>query len=278
MKHGIFLILLSGILLCASEVNPFELEKNLQKIDEDKDVLLNTLKVLADKKEKSTLHKVKIENIKIASPRLINPSTKDLPEELKFFKLLVFVHSKRGGKALESSIKNKFKAILKEKNNPKFQLSDVMKIIAKDVLIQSNFAAYMFAKAKILKAKEHTEKEQAFISKFSKNIFQEKRMKMLFNKYPFALEKLAFASIEDMVLYGIPQIDFPKIESPKKIIKQKVIAKKLITKKVLFSPRPKKIKKIVKIKERINKKHKIEENKKKLMADRAYQKAIMDVD
>ncbi len=50
MKKYLLMVLLAGLSLQA-ENNPFDLEKNLQKIDQDQDVLLSALKEMSGKKE-----------------------------------------------------------------------------------------------------------------------------------------------------------------------------------------------------------------------------------
>ena len=281
MKHSLVLAsLLIVVATLNAEVNPFALEKNLQKIDADKELLLSTLKSL---EQEIPLVKKEIKK-------------KVFSQELVFLKLLVSTQSRYPSKSLDYRVKRKLKHILREKNNPKFKISNMLKMIAGDKVLQSNFSTYLYNKVKILKASKQTRHQKSLIHKSAKDFFVPAKMKGLFKKHPVALKKLGIAALEDMVRHGIPQANVSKKPIPK-VIKAKVAKPNIVKKRVVKKPIIKKRITVKKTSPHIVRKAKIrpltsdqtsaqklharklkKEQALKKLADEAYQKAILSVD
>ena len=145
MKHFLMSIVFVSIGVFTF-ANPFDLKENLQKIDQDQDILLSALKEMADKKEREvalgtpevsdneplTVQNKIEENIAESHEveKISKKSTAQiLAEELQNFKEIIEARIVKKGKPLEGKVKDIFQGLLKENNNPNFLLDDVKKLL-----------------------------------------------------------------------------------------------------------------------------------------------------
>jgi len=85
MKRYLLAMMVLATMGANAESNPFDLQKNLQKIDQDQDVLLSALKEMADKKEEIEEMQIPVEETVMpeASNVVQEPSVAEVSTEVK---------------------------------------------------------------------------------------------------------------------------------------------------------------------------------------------------
>jgi len=133
----------------------------------------------------------------------------NLPQELQLYKDIINCKVQYKGKSVEGKVKTTFEQILQEKNNSNFSLVDARKIIDGNKDTGLVIVAYMMSKSVVYYNQlTSVEKEKYNKAEIVKVKNKADNFDLYAKKYPNELKEMGFALIEDILVNGIPQMDF----------------------------------------------------------------------
>ncbi len=232
------------VLLCVGVYaveNPFALDTNFKKLDQEQTALLAKLKKIAKAKEleeakKPTVQKVSVapvaKEVNVAPNKPVEEISKNKAEEAKvseayekaraeriaqeeekkdfpatfqFYDMLVHTKIDKKGAMLKGKAKEVFENLLKEKNNPNFSLEEAQKMLAGNKEVGFALLAYIMGKSSAMESVlsgEKKKKVEELLKTFKPATKTE--IDKFAKEHPEEMRRLGFDLVEDIVNNGVP--------------------------------------------------------------------------